>query len=308
MSGICWNPLQIGDTVEVIAPAWRCSPEELNTAIKKLESWGLVPRVPSDLFGKPSHPFAQTDEIRLQHLKQALYSSESKVIWCVRGGYGSLRLLPQLNRMKRPSRCKLLIGLSDITSLHLLLNQKWKWPTLHGPLLDRFGRQNNTDSALKKILFGRTQEVHFSSLQPMNQAARKAQTLKGPIVGGNLTTLVSSLATPWQIRTRGQILFFEEVGERGYRVDRMLTQLEQAQLLAGVKAIIFGQFRGGEEKNGRELWRQVKRDFAEKMPFPVLRGLPSGHGVIQKPLPLGVSATLSLGHQRACLSCPCQSK
>ncbi len=300
-----WLPLQPGDIVDVVSPGFAPSDEELENGVRFLESWGLVPRLPKNLLGKDIL-CSNRDEVRFLHLKEALYAPDSKAIWCLRGGYGSLRLIPHLLKLKKPrSRPKLFVGLSDITTLHTFLNQMWGWPTVHGPLLDRLGRKAalpKYERELKKFVFGEMDTIRFSNLKALNDAAKREGVVRGRVSGGNLIVLQSSLGTnaPW--RTDGRILFFEDVGERGYRVDRVLEQFTQAGLFKRAKAVVFGQFTKSRERDGRDLVPLVIRRFAESMNIPVFSGLPSGHDVVQRPVPFETPSLLRLG-KRGELQC-----
>jgi muramoyltetrapeptide carboxypeptidase len=301
-----WLPLAAGDVVDVVAPGFRSTDAELSSGGNFLRGWGLKPRIPKRFYGRDVL-CANSDEVRFEHLKTALYAGDSRAIWCIRGGYGSNRLMPALMRLKRPrGRPKLVIGLSDITSLHVFLNQEWGWPTVHGPLLDRLGRKAalpKYERELKRFIFGHEPEVVFSGLKPMNLAARTGSAIHAEVSGGNLVVLQSSLATDHQWQSDGKILFFEEIGERGYRVDRILEQFTQASLFKRARAVVFGQFIGGREPDGtNHLWPVIER-FAKESRLPVLKGLASGHDVIQRPLPLGTRSTLYLGGSKARLVC-----
>ncbi len=292
-----WEPLAAGDIVDVVAPAWACSRQELNGALRFLRSLGLKPRVPKNIFAKVPM-FAQTDENRFRQLSRALCAEDSKAVWCLRGGYGTLRLLPALARLRKPAKNKLFIGYSDITSLHTFLNAVWGWPTIHGPVLDRFGRGEHgvkETRELKRMIFGIAGHIEFVGLTPMNSAARKRRTVKGSVVGGNLATMQSSLGTPWDARPRSQIVFFEDQGERPHRLDRMLTQMKQAGYFDGVKAVVFGNFLFSSNKDKKLAFTDVLPRFAASVDFPVLKGVDVGHGKIQRPLPFLTSAELSLG-------------
>ena len=130
--------LQPGDVVEVVAPGSRCSAESLAGGVQFLRRLGLRPRLPRSLFG-PDILCANSDRLRFEHLKRALYAPDSRCLWCVRGGYGAIRLVERLLELAPPPRRKLLVGYSDATTLHYFFNHHWKWPSLHGPLLDRLG-------------------------------------------------------------------------------------------------------------------------------------------------------------------------
>lgn len=284
-----WSPLKAGAIVDVIAPASKCSTDELQKGIVLLEKWGLKPRVSPQIFGD-NLLHAQSDEVRWNQLKKALLAKDSSVIWCARGGYGSMKLLPPLRKMKKPAQQKFLVGLSDITSLNVFFNQNWKWPTLHAPILSRMGRGDlppSTHEEIQRILFGEQDTVTFS-LEPFNEKAQRSKMISGSVVGGNWTTLMASVGTPFSLKGKGNILFLEDIGERGYRLDRFWEQWEQAQFWSSLEALVLGDFTEGDEPNGSNTIWEVLRMRAEKYKKPVYRGLPSGHGNIQRPLPLGL--------------------
>ena len=292
-----WQALEPGDVVDIVAPASDSTRKDFKKAIKFVEKFGLIPRFPKDLFGEDVI-CSNTDKKRFEHLKKALKAKDSKVIWCLRGGYGSGRLLGSLDKLKKPKQAKLLVGYSDITSLHNFLNNKWNWPTLHASMLEEFGagfggRREIND--MKRVLFGVSDSMEFRSLTPMNSRARQVKTLRSSVVGGNLCILTSTLGTPWHFNPKGKILAIEEIGERGYQVDRMLNHLHQAGYFKGLRALIFGDFVGGEEKDSSYLWKQVRNRFAKEADFPVLKGLPFGHGSFQRPMPFNTKAELKLG-------------
>ena len=285
-----------GDIVDVVAPGFRCPPENLAGGIDFLRRLGLKPRVPADLFGDDLL-CANSDARRLSLLKRALAARDSRAVWCVRGGYGAIRIIERLRALTPPRNPKLFIGYSDATTVHWLLNQHWKWPSLHGPLLDRLGNAAVPETEreeLQGVLFGGLPEVTFGDLEPLNAAARRRGMIKGSVCGGNLTVLQSLLGTPLQRRPRG-LLFLEDVGERGYRIDRMLEQLSQAGLLRNLDAIVFGSFTGGREADGSNLGPQVLERFAAGQKIPVLRGIQAGHGEYQRPLFLRSPARLTCG-------------
>jgi muramoyltetrapeptide carboxypeptidase len=253
-----------GDIVDVVAPASACTREELKLGIKALYALGLKPRVAKDIFAK-SLLFSNSDAKRLAQFKKAIYAPDSRFIWCVRGGYGAIRLMPEIMKWKRPKHSKILLGYSDITTLHVYLNQKWNWPTLHGPLLDRLGRNALTPSERKELfglLYGSQSEVVFKNLKPMNRAARARKTLRAPVVGGNMTVLQSGLGTSGALKPHGEIIFFEDTGERPHRVDRMLTQFAQAGWFKNARAVVLGQFILTNAKDRRGLWQDVFPRFA----------------------------------------------
>lgn len=283
------------DSIAVIAPASAAPLERLNRGLDWYVKHRFNLSLPKDLL-RPKLFFASPLDNQVRHIIQALHS-DSPIIWCLRGGYGSARLIPYLEELKKPTQKKLLIGFSDITALHLYLGQKWGWPTLHGRVLTQMGDAHADRVLYKKLLAGELKEVRFKGLVPMNAAAKKVKSIKGTVTGGNLRLLECSIGTAWELEARGKILFLEDVGERGYSIHRMLVHLTQAGLLEGVKAVVLGDFTEGEEKDGTDRTREALEAFAAEAQFPVLRGMPCGHAAKNHPLPLHTPATLRLGRR-----------
>lgn len=275
-------PLSKGDLVEVVSPGSQTTPEVEAIGLRSLNKWGLVPRVWSDPTVK-FHPFhASDDEFRFFALKSALTNNDSKIVWCERGGYGSIRLLDKLQKMKKPNVMKVFIGFSDITSLHLFFTQEWGWKTLHAPVVASFAQKNLAKKdlmELKKFLFESGKHNFSAKLKPMNlRALKQEKMLKGKLTGGNLAVIQTSLGTKWQIQTKGKILFLEDVGERGYRLDRMLFHLKAAGVFEGVRAVILGEFSDGQEPNGANYVDYALQRFASESSFPVYSSKEFGHG------------------------------
>ena len=296
-----WQPLKKGDLVDVVAPGFRVSESHLQGAIRFLHEIGLQARVPRDIFGDDI-VCGQVDKIRLAHLKSAILAKDSQAIWCLRGGYGAIRLIDAIAKIKKPRRPKLFIGYSDAVTLHNFFNRFWKWPTLHGPLLDRLGQhtlpEENVDELLD-LVFGRRKEIIHKNLLPLNLSARKrvarkenAGSINGKVYGGNLTVVQSVLGTRYAKIPQDAILFFEDIGERGYRIDRILVQLRQAGYFARTKAIVFGQFTECLEKSGEDRVPGVIQRFADEMKIPVFKNLQVGHGNLQRAVPMGTPARI----------------
>ncbi|MCJ8277267.1 MAG: LD-carboxypeptidase, partial [Bdellovibrionales bacterium] len=290
-----WTALEPGDVVDIVAPGMKPRPGTIPGLKKFLKSWGLRVRIDSDIIQKDlicSH----SKEYRLKSLKKALMAKDSKMVWCMRGGYGSLHLVEGIKKIKKPQN-KIFMGLSDITTLHSFFNQEWGWSTLHGSNIDRFalGKTDKTENKkFKEILFGEKNEVSYS-LKAVNAQAGQNKKVTGHIVGGNLITLQSSFGTSFQFHTKGKILFFEDIGERAYRVDRVFEHMKQLKMWTGVKAVVFGQFTGGREPDGRSLVPSLLKQWASQQSFPVFSGLPSGHGDKQRPLPLNTKTIIQGG-------------
>lgn len=286
--------LKKGDIIDIVAPASSCTVEELNHAVSWIEQQGYKARVPVDLL-QPLDYLANTDKKRFTVLKNALTSKSSKVVWCLRGGYGSIRLVPDLLKLKKVPQ-KFFIGLSDITIIHQFLNQKWNWRTIHGPILSRTMSERKRENDYKEIfslLSGQTDHLDFSNLEPINKAAKQTKkNISSKIMGGNLATFCSMLGTPLSPKVNNHFLFFEDISERGYKIDRMLNQLDQAGIFKKCKGVFFGDIINSEEANGRNLvWSTVEAFFKDKK-IPVFKGVESDHSEKQRPLFLNSKAEL----------------
>lgn len=319
-----WLPLKKGSLIDVIAPGFRPTDQEVEAGLQFLESWGFKPRLPQKLFG-PDILSSNSDKARADQFLTALASPSSDAIWCLRGGYGSIRLLPFLKGVKKSKKIKPILGLSDVTTLQQFIYAKWGYPSLQAPLLDRLARLISPElaqgrplpleeeaSELRDILLGEISEIEHAKLQYLGNYQPKG-LVRGIMAGGNLLTYASSVGTSIHPNTVGQILYFEDVGERGYRVDRWLTLMSQSQVLTKkTKAIIFGEFVEGDEPKGGNLIADVLKRFAcewgDANRVPVMTGILSGHGRHQRVVPIGTRAVLNshdrrLNIQTGCVSC-----
>lgn len=287
--------LKIGDHVDIIAPASRCTNDQLTALKKLLESWQLNCVIADNIFG--DDPFcANTDEMRLTQLVDALTNTKTKAIICARGGYGSMRLIPALSKIATPKSPKLFVGMSDTTALQLYLQQQWQWPTIHGASApDRFSPESI--ASLKSILFGDVKHINFTGLRALNPPAQKNNSIESCIVGGNLSLVQAGIGTSWQLDGRDKIILLEDTGERGYRVDRMFQHLTQAGIFKDAAAILLGDFNEGNEPNGISLVEHAIHRFAQSCQLPVVQVKGVGHDYINFPLPLGTSSTLKLGNE-----------
>lgn len=287
--------LQPGDQVEIIAPASGFSKDQLVALQALLESWQLRCFIQQDLFG-PDLLCANTDEKRFLQLQQALFNPETKAVICGRGGYGSMRLIARLQVCTPPADAKLFIGMSDITALHLFLQQAWGWPTVHAnanPL------HVSTESlqGLQALLF-QPHVYELPGVVPFNEAAARKQVIQSSIIGGNLSLVQASVGTPWQLDGRHKIIFLEEINERAYKIDRMLTHLTEAQLFKQADAIILGDYLGGLEPNGTSLVQPVLQRFAHSIDIPVFQISGLGHDATNFPLMLGTRTCIDMSEKK----------
>lgn len=303
-----WLALRPGDSIQMIAPGMPFEWANVRASEKLLANWGYRLEYPAKLLGR--HPVsANSRELRESFLKAAL-NSDSKIIWAARGGYGSLHLLRSLQKMKKPRVPKLLIGFSDITTLHQFFNQEWGWATLHGPHVDRLSHLNPARlKELRQIISGEKTEIVFKNMKPLNSRADRPQVLRAPIVGGNLITLQSTFGTRWQMDTAGKIIFLEDLGERGYKLDRVLEHMDLLGMFDKARGLIFGPFMAGLEPDGSSKLMPVMKDFANRLKLPVFQGVASGHIPNSSSLPLQTTGVLAMREGRGSLvvSTGCES-
>lgn len=279
------------EIIDIIAPGYGAKKEDIKQVEHYIKTLGFMPRIPKDIFA--NHPLhSHDDDYRLNHLVTALKAKDSVGIWCFKGGYGTAKLIPELAKTTPPNHKKTLIGFSDITALHLFLNQQWKWPTLHAPVLwqllyDKVAAE--CGQKVKEYLHGEYKPEF--ALTPMNHAAKNfSGTAK--ITGGNLALLQTSIGTEWQLKARNHFLLIEEVDEAAYRVDRMMLHLTQAASFNGVKAILLGDFTFAEKPEEVKKIDAILQDFANTSAIAVFRIRDIGHGKLNNPLPFGVKAEI----------------
>ena len=255
-----------------------------------LSTKGFLPRAGACVFAE--HPlYAATDSTRFKNLQIALYAPDSSLIWCLRGGCGTSRLLPRLLDLTPPPHKKVLLGFSDSTALHLFLSQRWGWPTLHGPTLNYLTTPRLAEPTLLALWTLLTQGTTTvtAKLIPLRQASAP---ITAHLTGGNLAVVQRSLGTAWQIETKDKIVFLEDINEEPYRIAEMLDQLRHADLFTKAKAVLFGEFSHHPAKGDQPLLDYVLQDFTTTVSCPVYYNLPSGHHTSNIPLQYNTFATL----------------
>ncbi|RYE05878.1 MAG: LD-carboxypeptidase [Rickettsiaceae bacterium] len=268
--------------IDVVAPASGC---DLKFIKKLQETPGFNLRLSARCIQGPTTMFhAASDEIRFECLKDAITNDSSNIIWSLKGGYGSAKIIPKLSLLPKPDKEKFFIGYSDITALHLFMTQNWGWKTIHGPILGEFlSEKKSKENFIKiaNIVSGKVDKSTIEGIIPINSPAADNRSIKGTITGGNLTIIQNSIGTNWQIVTNNKILFLEDINIQPYQLDRALLHLKQAQLLNDVKAIIFGEFYNCKLEVDID---KVIEDFANNIQIPVYRSMKFGHGIINEPI------------------------
>lgn len=285
--------LRPGDRLAVVAPASPFDRDEFNQGLDELRRLGFIPDFDDTMFLRSRNGYvAGSPEVRAAAIQKAWRDPKIAGVIGVRGGYGSAQLLPLLDPAEARAAAKPFIGYSDLTAILTFLTIQCQMVAFHGPMLaGRLGLgEVGYDRASFQKAVGRAEPL--GELTPASlEAIKPSGETKGVLLGGTLTQLVSSLGTPFAFDPpQGYVLFLDEVGERPYRLDRMVTQLRQAGLLARASAVIIGELPRCDEPSGGLTGRAVMADLFSDFHGPVLIGFPSGHTD-------GAAITLPLGVQ-----------
>jgi muramoyltetrapeptide carboxypeptidase len=281
-------PLRRGDVIGVVAPAGAVDEADLQAGMRLLEAAGFRVQLGAAV-GEQAGYLAGTDRQRAADLHEMFRASHVKAIIAARGGYGAGRLLPLVDPEIVRQHPKIFVGHSDITFLLNDVVQRAGLVSFHGPMVTGFAKRRDAVEHLLSVLTGDRTRWH----EPAREVIQPG-TAEGQLVGGCLSAIVATLGTPYAIDSRGCLLFLEDVNEKPYRVDRMLTHLRQAGVLNGVAGVIFGEMTGCiATENERVSVRDVITEAFAHAPYPVAFGLPSGHGLGTLTLPLGVRARLA---------------
>ncbi len=305
--------LKPGDTVGLITPSTYVSdPDSLALADRTISYFGLKSKWGKNVRQRDGYLGGSVQD-RLDDLHAMFRDPEIKAIFAIRGGYGASQLLDRIDYNLIRSHPKILLGYSDITSLHLAIHKKTGLVTFHGPsVLARF--TEFTQKHFKKVLFDAepagalTNPPETNTLRPAhNLRTVRPGKARGRLIGGNLTLISAAMGTPYEIETRGRILFIEDVDEEPYKIDRMLTQLRLAGKLGAAAGIVFGECTDCRPRDYKPSFNstftlgEVLDRILGDLKIPVLSGLTIGHTDDQLTLPEGVVATLDADKQQLIL-------
>lgn len=285
--------LRPGARVALVAPAGPVAPDAVDRAVDRVRAWGWEPRLGRHARGRHGY-LSGTDAQRLEDLNDAL-RSDTDAVWSLRGGYGTMRILEEIDWQALAARPRPVIGFSDNTALHLAI-QRLGVVSLHGPHpaaadLTRFSEDGLLRALTVPEPAGR---LPFPVGSPGRAETLRGGVAEGRLVGGNLSLLAATAGTPYAVRAEGAILFLEEVGETSYRVDRLLSQLRLARLLDGIAGVAVGTFSGCTVQSTPDnpSATDVLRDRLCDLGVPVAVGFPFGHVPDNWTLPLGARARL----------------
>ncbi len=267
--------LSPGDIIRLIAPASVFQKESFLIARKNLEKLGFIVSYSKNIFHRYGN-FAGKDEIRAQDFMESIEDTKIRALYCIRGGYGSAKIVPYLDSNVIKKNPKILIGFSDITFLHAYF-QKLKIPSFHAPVL-LSGFKSPSQEFINE----------FTSIFMKNELAcvygdvftkvMRHGVGEGRVVGGNLSLLISTLGTPYEIDTDNAILVIEDLDEAPYRIDRMLTQLALAGKFTKLHGLIIGEFKNCISKKHYSLsLKDIVKNITKDYTFPILYNFPIGH-------------------------------
>lgn len=284
--------LQPGDRIALVAPASPVQSDDLVRGADELRALGFEPVYDDRVLARHGY-VAGSPAVRASSLADAWRDPLVRGIVAVRGGYGSQQLLPSLDPRWLAGDAKVFIGYSDITAL-LAWHVAHGGVAFHGPMVEGRLARGTASYDRASLMAAVTQPVPMGTLSPPGLEVLRSGDAQGVLVGGTLTQLAALLGTPYAVIPREPtILFLEDVGERPYRLDRLMTQLHQAGMFARVTGVVLGAFPRCDEGGGGPTARGVLGDLLARFPGPVVFGFPSGHTDTPAwTLPLGVSARL----------------
>lgn len=294
--------LKPGDTIGLVTPASPITEAQLDKSIKNIEGLGFKVEFNRKRILARNGYLAGSDLVRADEINLMFDNPKIDGIWCVRGGYGVARMLDMLNYKVIRQNPKVLIGYSDITALHQAIYKKTGLVCFHGPA----GASAFTDYTTKHIknIITNPQENYMieyaaENLNKENEIYQpftiKEGVAEGELIGGNLTLAVSLVGTAYDVSYDDKLVFLEDVGEKPYRIDRMITQLFLAGKFKKVKGIILGVFYNCEAIEGEDSLRlkDVLIDKFQYLNVPIIYGMSFGHIDNQFTLPLGIKARLN---------------
>ncbi len=288
--------LKAGDTVAIVSTARKVSKFEIKPAIDLLKSWGLEVQTGKNLF-KDQNQFAGSDEDRAGDLQRAINNKNVHAILFARGGYGTVRIVDQIEWKKFVKQPKWLIGYSDITVIHSHVHKNCDVQTMHAPMSLNIPKLSAPClQVLKETLFGKPLRYSSSKQLPQLEKLNRKGKAKGQLVGGNLSLIYSLAGTVSDIDTKGKILFLEDLDEYLYHIDRMMMNLRRTGKLSELAGLIVGgmtEMKDNAIPFGKTA-EEIIFDAVKEYNYPVVYGFPAGHIPNNYPLIFGREATLNV--------------
>jgi muramoyltetrapeptide carboxypeptidase len=281
--------LKKGDTIAIVATARKNIDDNLKPAISWLKNWGIEVVIGSTI-GLDNNQLAGTDEQRAADFQAQLDNPNIKAIWCVRGGYGTVRMIDLLDFTKFKQSPKWIVGFSDVTVLHSHLNTMG-YQSIHGIMPVSSKASEEAKETLRKALFGE----HLEYTVPCENMNRFG-TAKGELVGGNLSILYSLFGSPSAIDCSDKILFIEDLDEYLYHIDRMMMNLKRNGCLESLKGIIVGGMTKMKDNDipwGKDAL-EIIDDVTKKYNIPVIYNFPAGHMADNRALIFGKQVSMQV--------------
>ena len=284
--------LRPGDTIGIIAPASPLADRShFDRGISALREMGFHAQYDDRIFESTRY-LAGDDASRAQELMRQFEDPTVKAVVPLRGGYGCARLLGYLDKDRLRQHCKVFMGFSDLTTLHLYLYKSFRWITFHGPMISSPFWAQSSEPLRQHLLSLWCDPGYRPRFSLPGTQSWHGGCADGILVGGCLSLITTSLGTPFEISCRNKILFLEDSGEAPYRVDRMLTHLRLAGKFHGIKGIILGNFAQEESASDPEGMEQTLRSNLVNLDVPLVSRFPAGHATENWPLPLGLRVRL----------------
>ena len=294
--------LKKGDTIGLVCPAGYMSMERVAECIRVLQDeWGYKVKIGKTVGSDSTTYFSGTDEERLADFQQMLDDNEVNAILCARGGYGMGRIIDHIDFKKFKKEPKWIIGYSDITVLHTHLYSNYYISSIHAPMAGAFndaGYISRYVQSLKNALEGKWARYNCDP----HELNRPGEAI-GELVGGNLALLAHVIGTDSDLKTKGRILFIEDIGEYLYNIDRMLYQLKRNGKLSKLSGLIIGGFtdmKDTERPFGKKVYELIY-DIVKEYDYPVCFGFPVSHDKENYALKIGVGYKLKVGKSKVLL-------
>ena len=291
-----------GDTIGLVCPAGHMTLDKCAECIRVLqEEWGYTIKVGATVGSASQTYFSGTDEERLNDFQQMLDDDSVQAILCARGGYGMGRIIDQLNFKKFKKHPKWIIGYSDITVLHGHLYSRYYISSLHAPMAAAFndaGYINRYVQSLKNALEGKWARYSCDG----HELNRTGEAI-GELIGGNLALVSHIIGTDSDYKTKGRILFLEDIGEYIYNIDRMMYQLKRSGKLSRLAGLIIGGFtdmKDTERPFGKQVYELI-HDMVKAYDYPVCFGFPVSHDKENYALKIGAGYKLKVGKSKVLL-------
>jgi muramoyltetrapeptide carboxypeptidase len=281
-------PLKRGGTIGVVAPAGCVDEEALLAGVRAIRERGFNVELAENIGSRKGY-LAGSAEHRALELERFFRRGDIDAIFSARGGFGSVQILPFL-KLQFARHAKIFVGYSDITILLNGLLQAHQLVTFHGPMVGMDFAKGLSESNADRF-WGILAGEKATWTCDLGEVIRPGQAV-APMMGGCLSLLVTTLGTPYEIDSRGKLLFLEDIGEKPYRIERMLTHLKMAGKLDGVAGVVFGNFADCNGEGSRDV-RQIVAEIFSETDYPVVMGLAAGHGEENLLLPFGVAMALN---------------